>query len=190
MISVAVLLMTGSSCDKLMDTSPTADLGSNQVFASASSSLTAINGIYRAMYVAEWGPAWETMKRIFCFLVLSLVFLTGCAYSTYKTKQDSFTIGKTYSFNNAFYALQTVEEVDGTKHVTVTVFSSENDEAVYSFTPARASDFWGICWETDTYNIWIQSGDIGVICYAYTDGKWEINPTAIRPDSIVSKYDK
>ena len=59
MISVAVLLMTGSSCDKLMDTSPTADLGSNQVFASASSSLTAINGIYRAMYVAEWGPAWE-----------------------------------------------------------------------------------------------------------------------------------
>ena len=43
------------------------------------------------------------MKRIFCFLVLSLVFLTGCAYSTYKTKQDSFTIGKTYSFDNAFY---------------------------------------------------------------------------------------
>jgi hypothetical protein len=130
------------------------------------------------------------MKRIFCFLVLSLVFLTGCAYSTYKTKQDSFTIGKTYSFDNAFYALQTVEEVDGTNHVTVTVFSSENDKAVFTFTPARASDFWGICWETDTYNIWIQSGDIGVICYAYADEKWEINPTAIRPESIVSKYDK
>lgn len=67
---------------------------------------------------------------------------------------------------------------------------SLHDEAVFSFTPARASDFWGICWETDTYNIWIQSGDIGVICYAYADGNWEVDPTAIRPDSIVSKYDK
>ena len=129
------------------------------------------------------------MKRMLCFFTLFLILLAGCTAAK-EEGWGSFTIGKTYSFDNAFYALQTVEEVDGTNHVTVTVFSSENDEAVFSFTPARASDFWGICWETDTYNIWIQSGDIGVICYAYADGKWEINPTAIRPDSIVSKYDK
>ena len=129
------------------------------------------------------------MKRMLCFFTLFLILLAGCTAAK-EEGWGSFTADKTYSFDSAFYALQTVEEVDGTNHITVTVFSSENDKAVFTFTPARASDFWGICWETDTYNIWIQSGDIGVICYAYADGKWEIDPTASRPDSIVSKYDK
>lgn len=67
--------------------------------------------------------------------------------------------------------------------------SAADGQLTDSFQPARASDFWGICWEHDTYNIWIQSGDIGVLCYSYEDGKWELDTSAARPDYVVSKYD-
>ncbi len=58
-LSASAVLTLGTACDSLMDTAPTASLGSEQIFSSASSAMTAVNGIYRAMYCAEWGPAWE-----------------------------------------------------------------------------------------------------------------------------------
>ena len=58
-LSATAALTFGTACDSLMNTEPTASLGSDQIFASASSAMTAVNGIYRAMYCAEWGPAWE-----------------------------------------------------------------------------------------------------------------------------------
>lgn len=58
-LSAAAALTLGTACDSLMNTEPTASLGSEQIFSSASSAMTAVNGIYRAMYCVEWGPAWE-----------------------------------------------------------------------------------------------------------------------------------
>ncbi len=58
-LSATAALTLGTACDSLMNTEPTASLGSEQIFSSASSAMTAVNGIYRAMYCAEWGPAWE-----------------------------------------------------------------------------------------------------------------------------------
>ena len=53
MLSAAAALTFGSACDSLMNTYPTESVGSDQIFASASSAMTAMNGIYRAMYCAE-----------------------------------------------------------------------------------------------------------------------------------------
>ena len=96
----------------------------------------------------------------------------------------SFTMEKADSYDQKYYA---TTEKNGDM-IKVTVFSASGDE-VFSFEPCRASDFWGICWENDSYNIWIQSADIGTICYSMTDEKWTLDSNAVKPDYIKSKYD-
>ncbi|MBQ6846661.1 MAG: hypothetical protein IJO61_05970 [Oscillospiraceae bacterium] len=127
---------------------------------------------------------------------LCIFFLTSCKSNSGK-KEDiskneywgSFTAEKTYSFDNAFYALQTTVKREDASYIVVDIYRSENDEKIYSFSPARASDFWGICWENETYNIWIQSSDIGIYCYEYRKNSWILNKSAVRPKEIISKYD-
>ena len=69
------------------------------------------------------------------------------------------------------------------------IIETETDEEVYSFSPARALDFWGICWENDTYNIWIQSSDIGDYCYKYDTDTWILDEEAQMPDYIVTRHE-
>ena len=64
----------------------------------------------------------------------------------------SFTSEKTYSYDGHYYALQTVENSHkagtlGAGEIKVTVYLAGTDEPISSFVPARAWDFWGICWE-------------------------------------------
>ena len=78
-----------------------------------------------------------------------------------------------------------------TRQVIVEIRDNETGEIVGSFSPARAWDFWGICWERDNYNIWVQSGDTGCHCYRYEDGVWERDWfDTERPDYIISRYDR
>lgn len=124
------------------------------------------------------------MKKL-CILCLLLLVLLG-ACSSRGADWGSFTPDKTESFDQRYYALQTTNE----NSIVVTVYDKTSGKEVFSFSPARAWDFGGICWEKDTYNIWIQSGDIGVLCYRYTNGQWTLDESAVRPDYIKSKYDK
>lgn len=103
----------------------------------------------------------------------------------------SFTPYKTYSYDNAFYAVQKVKKGNGYdfKMIQVCIYEADTNTLLYSFYPARAMDFWGICWESDSYNIWTQSADIGTFCYKYDNRQWTIDKTAVRPPDIVSKYD-
>lgn len=130
------------------------------------------------------------MKKLI-FLSFSIIFiLSGCSNQTTQTENwGSFTAEKTWSYDEEYYAIQRIEEDDGTSYIVVSICSTVNDEIVGSFVPARATDFWGVCWENNTYNLWVQSGDIGTQCYKYEDGLWEIDPLAVRPDYIQSKYD-
>ena len=107
-------------------------------------------------------------------------------YEETEEKWGSFTAKIAYSYDNQYYAVQSVHN----HWITVSVYSSETDELIGDFEPARSWDFWGICWESNTYNIWIQSGDIGTYCYVYRDGEWVLDRNAERPEDIVSKYDK
>ena len=54
----------------------------------------------------------------------------------------------------------------------------------------RAEDFWGICWEKDSYNIWTQSADLGISCFEFQNGEWIENENLSTPDYIISKYNK
>lgn len=125
-------------------------------------------------------------KRIVCGVLL-LLLLTGCGTPSQSEDWGSFTPEKTYSYDETLYAVQAVEETDGVDQITVTIHSAEDDAPVFSFVSARASDFWGVCWEQDTYNLWIQSGDIGVVCYRHEDGAWYADYEAERPEYIEAK---
>ncbi len=101
----------------------------------------------------------------------------------------SFTSEKTYSFDKKYYALQTVDNDENSETyggIVVSIYDSR-DSLVFSFSPARAWDFWGICWEKDSYNIWIHSGDTGTYCYRYDNDKWLLDESAEKPDYIITK---
>lgn len=101
------------------------------------------------------------------------------------TEYGSFTIRKTYSYDEKYYAYMTQHD----DMIVVNIYSSEDDSEVYTFEPCRKMDFRGICWENDSYNLWVQSGDLGVLCYSMSDEVWTYDDSAVRPDYIVSKYD-
>ncbi len=127
-------------------------------------------------------------KRIAVWIVLILpLFLAACEKQEAKKPfWGSFTPEKTYSFDRRSYALQTVSD----QRIVVTVYDAETQEATGSFSPARASDFWGVCWEKDALNLWTQSADVGLQCFSCQNGQWVRNDQAVLPDYIVSKYDK
>lgn len=129
------------------------------------------------------------VKRYFCFILFVLVFLCGCSTQPSFEDWGSFTPEKAFSYDQKYYAVQEVVERDDVHFINVEIYTADH-VLVDSFQPARAFDFWGICWEKDTYNIWIQSADIGVFCYSCDNEKWAVNTDAVRPDYIVSKYDK
>lgn len=132
-----------------------------------------------------------------CFFIFVLFFIVRLLqwyaspdrWVTYEEVYGSFTPDKTYSYDEVFYAVQEVEKDNDIRYIKVCIYEADTDALVYSFYPARARDFWGICWESDSYNIWTQSGDIGVFCYRYDNRRWMIDETAVRPADIVSVYD-
>ncbi len=131
------------------------------------------------------------MRKLLCFSIALLLILSGCGNPAIQTEDwGSFSPDKTQSYDNKYYAVQNIEETDNGKYIVVNIYTTQNDEFVFSFAPARAMDFWGVCWENDTYNIWIQSADIGTLCYKYKENQWVIDDEAIKPDYIKSKYDK
>lgn len=133
----------------------------------------------------------DTMKKVVCLFLALTVLLTFVSCSNREIKVDpqewgSFSPNKTTSYDNKYYALQTVNDND---YIVVTIYETETDEEVYSFSPARALDFWGICWESDTYNIWIQSSDIGDYCYKYDNDTWILDEEAEMPDYIITRHE-
>lgn len=123
--------------------------------------------------------------------IIVLVFVGLILFNYFhESKKDwgSFTARKTYSYDQKYYAKQAVVlESDQVHYVKVTIFNAKTNQEVYSFIPARAMDFWGICWEKDSYNIWTQSSDIGIYCYQFKGGKWLLNEDAKMPSYIQSK---
>lgn len=138
----------------------------------------------------EYKGAIKMCKKVLCVctpIVLCILLIFTSCLSRNDTDEfwGSYTYKKTYSYDHKLYAVQTVED----SMIVVTVYKTDSNEEVGNFIPARAFDFWGICWERDSYNIWTQSADIGDYCYKYVDGKW-ICDGMIPPDYIISKYDE
>ena len=127
------------------------------------------------------------MKKFLSILLIITVVLTTCSCTVTSasapgTQYGSFTIKKTSSYDGKYYAYMTQHD----DMIVVNIYSAD-DEEVFTFEPCRKSDFWGICWENDSYNMWVQSGDVGIICYTMTDEVWSIDNDVVRPDYIISK---
>lgn len=153
-----------------------------------------------------------TKKNI--YLLIAFVMLCGIVKTTYLAKlihmimifpytgtpsyseeYGSFTPEDTYSYDGKLVAHPRVQKGIGIsdleRRIFIDVKDSETGKTVGSFSPARAWDFWGICWENDSYDIWTQSGDIGIYCWRYQDGEWECDYSSPeRPEYIISRYDK
>lgn len=134
-------------------------------------------------------------RKLFTIIVFIILFvyvigvtIAGKNFDNEAKNMGSFTFDRASSYDDKYYAVSAKKEGDDS--ITVSIYESKNDTPVFSFETVRASDFWGICWESSSYNIWIQSGDIGVVCYSYENNQWKLNENAKRPDDIISKYDE
>ncbi len=131
-----------------------------------------------------------------CILIPLVWFLYDFSHREEPVRQEdygSFTTQTVVSYDGKLSAQCTPEKYNGrnklTRQIRIDIKNTETKETVYSFFPARVWDFWGICWESDSYNLWIQSGDTGVHCYKYEEGEWIQDYDAVRPADIISKYD-
>ena len=132
------------------------------------------------------------MKHTLIFLLaFALVLLTGCSAAHNDNNWGSFTADDVYSSDGKYLARHCVVRPEGydVDMIQVDIYSAVTGEVLSSFIPARAMDFWGVCWEEGSHNLWIQSGDTGLACYTPIDGQWLHNEEAVQPESIKSKYD-
>ena len=99
----------------------------------------------------------------------------------------SFTRDKTYSYDGKYYAV--FNESFGSFEIDV--YSS--DGYVNAIMPQSyyddfyEGDFWGVCWENDSYNLWIQTKDGGTMCFSKNGDEWTLNEDAVRPDYIICR---
>ena len=95
----------------------------------------------------------------------------------------SFTMEKTYSYDRKFYARNMPLS---TEMMEIEIFDDNGITA--EFQPCWESNFRGICWEKDNYNIWVQTRGSGYICYSLRGNEWVENKDAVMPDYITGRY--
>ena len=117
---------------------------------------------------------------------------TWVYYSTqgyhYTIGWGSYTPFDTYSYDGKYLACQDVVTPYETRYVQVTIYDTETGLQVEQFYTQRARDFHGICWDSGTYNIWSNSGDVGTERFEFSDGKWGNREFMIPPKTIISQY--
>ena len=130
------------------------------------------------------------MRKILADIGIVAAILLALVFTTANSPKDqfygSFTPETTYSFDGMYYAVQNANK--GMIHVMV--YDAETCAKVASFSPARAADFWGICWAADSYDIWTQSADIGVHCWSFDGTGWVLNVEAEQPEYIIPRWDE
>lgn len=103
--------------------------------------------------------------------------------------EDPSEWGSFHAYSDTSYdGRYTADVISDQGMIIVTITDTDGNE-VFTFEPARRSDFWGICWANDSYDLWIQSGDTGTFCMSPEDGMWVRNDDAVRPDYIITRYE-
>ena len=134
------------------------------------------------------------MNKVLAALICCMVLLglAGCStpQSSAPEYWGSFTNGPVISSDGLYRAEHAAIKPDGSNVsvIQVQVYDNNTNELLDSFVPARAWDFWGVCWEAGTHRIWIQSADIGIYCYELQNGHWVLNEDIERLATIVSKW--
>lgn len=113
-------------------------------------------------------------------LAIVLSFTTGGSVQDEKMNDSVFQMETIHSFDGRLRV-----EIDATEMmIRLDITDEERGELLYSFSPVRRLDFWGICFEADNYNLWVKSGDVGILCYEYDGETWQYSPNAVMPDYI------
>ena len=94
---------------------------------------------------------------IIFILIVAVVCISGIVIARKNFVKEaenmgSFTFDRISSYDEKYYAISDKIEKG---NIAVSIYETENDVFVFSFEPVRASDFWGICWESSSYNIWV-----------------------------------
>ena len=92
----------------------------------------------------------------------------------------SFTRDKTYSYDGKYY----VAKFDPSFH-EIDIYSSNG--YVDAIILPNPGDYYGVCWEKDSYNLWIQEENGDILCYNMADEKWFLNENAVKPDYIICR---
>ena len=104
-----------------------------------------------------------------------------------KNHWGSFTDSPITSSDGRYTASYSSTWLDEYKEIMIIVDirDAESGKLVSAFIPAPSEDFYGICWEDGTHNIWVQSASTGIQCYARDGERWILDADAILPDSII-----
>ena len=168
--------------------------------------------IYRGSSSKPRQKGSAVMKRMAALLLL-LLFCTGTVGSAEKdtscswfdfyirsyvpTDEEifaefgSFTYLPSQSSDGRYEAVQSIEkrESDPVDMVYVYIRDVQSEETVDVFRAGRMLDFWGICWDRDSHDIWLQSGDVGIFAMCCSDGKWVEDNAVQRPGWLVSRWE-
>ena len=103
----------------------------------------------------------------------------------------SFTYLSTDSYDGRYRAELNIERREGDLATTVYVYitDTQSGKTTAVIRTDRAYDFWGICWDKSSYDIYVQSSDIGIYTLICTGGTWQKDLETGIPDYIVSRVD-
>lgn len=136
------------------------------------------------MASSEVGPA---VNRIECE-ALTYYFISEYAYEGYVLYQsgdldsDYYVLPKLEG-SDSYDGKYTVSLTTEDKDVSISV-SSGTDE-VFGFSAGSESELRGICWDKESYDLWLQYQDGVLVCYSMKDDEWKLNSGAQKPDYIV-----
>lgn len=124
------------------------------------------------------------MKKLIYLAAVLIFILTSC--KTAKTKISvteeqlaKFTANTSATFDSKYFAIVGVNTNENGSTAVINIFSAEGS-SVYSFDTVSVDCFLGICWEKDTYNIWVLTSDNGPMCYTHENGEWALDETQTR----------
>jgi len=128
--------------------------------------------------------------KIFAIIICVFIFVLSCVCCVLNDAENddwgSFSAEtKQYSYDSSYYSIQNVEN----GIISICVYTMNDDELVFEIEPCRSSDYLGMVWENGRNAFWIQSGDIGVLCYEFENDEWCLNTDREKPEEIVSRYD-
>ena len=96
-------------------------------------------------------------------------------------KYGSFTPDRAYSYDKEYYA-ETL--ITNSEKITLQIYNKQ-DIRIAVIYPCREFNFRGICWEKDSYNLWVQSTVNGCVCYSKKGDEWVENEGAVKPDYMI-----
>ena len=122
------------------------------------------------------------MKKLICLAAILLFVLTSCKsnetnISVTEEQLAKFTTNMTATYDSEYFAIVGVNVDENDSTAVINIFSADGD-SVYSFDTVSIDYFLGICWEKDTYNLWVLTSDNGPVCYKHENREWSLDETA------------